>query len=294
MDARIKIVFIINPISGVGKKNSIPPLIERHLDHRRYSYTIEYTQHRGHGREIAQRLRNTVDAIVAVGGDGSVNEIGSALVGSTCALGIIPCGSGNGLARHAKIPLNHAKAIQRLNAFQREPIDTGLVNEHPFLGTCGFGFDAHIAHKFDTYHKRGFVSYIKLVLKEYRSYQPQHFTIHTSNGQFEKLTFLCAVANSSQFGNGFTISPLSDLQDGKFELIFLKSFPWLKAPQIAWRFFKGSIHKSKNFESVTFDNPVLISVPSGKRTALHVDGEALGEYNRFEITIRKKSLYLIL
>src|SRR5688500_5026283 len=117
MAGQKRILFIINPISGVGKKNTIPPLIHKKLDHSTFSHTVVYTEKRHHGHAIALAEKSNYDVIVAVGGDGSVNEIGSALVGSHCALAILPCGSGNGLARHAQIPLNLEGAIERINRF---------------------------------------------------------------------------------------------------------------------------------------------------------------------------------
>jgi diacylglycerol kinase (ATP) len=293
MTGKKKIVFIINPISGVGKKNTVPPLIEKHLDHSLFDYEVQYTQHRGHGRELAAALKNSADAIIAVGGDGSVNEIGSALIGSNCSLGIIPCGSGNGLARHAKVPLRFVDAIKRINTFNVQKIDTGKVNEHYFLGTCGFGFDAHVAQKFDEYHKRGFFSYIKLVLREYRNYTARHFVIEVNGKTLKRTAFMFSVANSSQFGNGFTISPLSDLQDGKFELIFLKAFPWYRVPGLARRFFNRSIHRSPLFESVIFENTATVYLENAGQTALHLDGEPVGISPTFHIQLLSKSLQII-
>lgn len=293
MGAKKNICFIINPISGVGKKNSIPPLIEKHLDHNKFSYQIEYTKHRGHGRELADSLKLNNDIIVAVGGDGSVNEIGSALIGSNCALAIIPCGSGNGLARHAQIPLNYAKAIQYINTASLKKIDVGSVNNHYFLGTAGFGFDGFIAKRFDEFHKRGFFSYVKLVLNEYKKYTPNLFEISTDHSTINKQALLCSVANSSQFGNGFTISPLSDLQDGKFEIIFLKPFKKRKVVGIALRFFRKTIHKSSSFESFEFENELKIKTKKGDLIYYHLDGEPFEKANEFIVRVHPKALNLI-
>ena len=127
MTDKKKILFIINPISGVGKKNIIPPLIEQHINADGFDYKIKYTEYRNHGHEIALEGKEQYNAIIAVGGDGSVNEIGSALVNSEAALGIIPCGSGNGLARHLKIPLKPADAIKRINLFNKTKISENIT-----------------------------------------------------------------------------------------------------------------------------------------------------------------------
>ncbi len=288
-----KILFIINPVSGVSKKNTIPTLIEKHLKNSSIEWQIRYTEKRQHGAAIAQEEACNYDAIVAVGGDGSVNEIGSALIGKACALGILPCGSGNGLARHLKIPLKLEKAIQQIATFNVIEIDTGLVNDRPFLGTCGFGFDAHIAKKFDTFGKRGFFSYAKLVIKEYNQYKTLRFTIRGKDIDEVRDVLLCSVANSSQFGNGFTISPTSHIQDGIFELVFLERFKWRVAPMLAFKFFSRSIHTSKHFKTLSFKNKITISLNAKEPHFYHIDGEPLLGNGEFNITIRPKSLKMI-
>jgi diacylglycerol kinase (ATP) len=293
MAGRKKILFIINPISGVGKKNKIPGLLEKYLNREKFDWEIEYTQKRKHGAEITKECRSQFDAIVAVGGDGSVNEIGSELINHECALGILPCGSGNGLARHLKIPLDISKAIQRIGEYQPIKIDTGKVNDKPFLGTCGFGFDAHVAHKFDTFGKRGLISYIKLVISEYAKYEMP--TIRISGKDFEEVknVILCSVANSAQFGNGFTISPNSDIQDGIFELVFLERFNWIKSPIIASKFFSRSIHTSKYFSRRDFSEDISIKIETSQPCVYHIDGEPFSDTNEFKLTIEPKSLTVI-
>ncbi|NOQ75697.1 MAG: hypothetical protein GQ574_27065 [Crocinitomix sp.] len=288
-----KILFIINPISGVGKKNTIPPLIATYLSADKFSWDIKYTEKRKHGAEIASTEKENYDAIIAVGGDGSVNEIGSALIGHKCALGIIPCGSGNGLARHLHIPLKVKGALQRIAEFNPFPIDTGLVNDKPFLGTCGFGFDAHVAEKFDSFGKRGFFSYARLVIREYNRYQAPTFKITGKDIEIEKEAVMCSIANSSQFGNGFTISPNSDIQDGIFELVLLDRFGWLKAPAVSRKFFSKSIQSSKYFSSVAFKEELNITIPESDSVSYHIDGESLRGDGNFKIQIQPKSLTLL-
>lgn len=288
-----KILFIINPISGIGQKDTIPALIKQHLSPQSFHCDIKHTEKRNHGAEIAMKARDKYDAIVAVGGDGSVNEMGSALIGHTCALGIVPSGSGNGLARHLRIPLQAEGAIQRIATFNRTEIDTGLVNETPFIGTCGFGFDAHIAEKFDNFGKRGFLSYARLVVSEYNRYQEASFKIKGKDIDIEKNAIMCSIANSSQFGNGFTISPNSDIQDGIFELVFLERFSWVKAPVITTKFFSKSIHTSKHFSSIAFKDEIQISIEEGQTLYYHIDGEPIEGSGEFTVKIKPKSLIII-
>ena len=165
---KTKILFIINPISGVGKKGDLPALIEKNIDKNLFDYQITMTEYRKHAKQLAyQSAMDGFDIVCAVGGDGSVHEVGTALIGTQTKLAIIPAGSGNGLARHLNIPLNIEKAIQNINEMNVLQMDTVLVNDKPFLNAGGYGFDAIIAKKFNDSTKRGFANYVKLVFKEF-------------------------------------------------------------------------------------------------------------------------------
>jgi len=293
LETKKKILFIINPISGVRKKNSIPDLIKKHLNSSVFDHQIEYTRYRNHAHEITLHQKNNYDAIIAVGGDGSVNEVASALVNSNCALGVIPCGSGNGFARHAEIPLKISNAIQRINQFLIQKIDTGTINNHFFVGTCGMGFDAHIAMAFDTYHKRGFLSYIRLVIRELKKYQSPVFIVDTGKEKVERKALFCSGANASQFGNGFTISPKSNLSDGKIELVFIEPVSKIKYLLLAARFFLKSIHQSKKFHVINFTDQIKISTKNNTEIPFHADGEPIGKAKNFTIQPAHHSLLLI-
>ncbi|MCG8577513.1 MAG: YegS/Rv2252/BmrU family lipid kinase [Flavobacteriales bacterium] len=288
-----KILFLVNPISGVGKKKVIPALIDKHFSSDEFQVDVIQTEYRNHGYEIALEQNSNYDCIVAVGGDGSVNEVGSALVDTNCALGIIPSGSGNGLARHLGIPLKIEEAILRIKAFNQMTMDVGKVNDKVFLGTCGFGFDAHIAKKFDDFHKRGFISYIRLVIKEYGSYKPPVFQFTSGDQQWEKELVMCSVANSSQFGNGFFISPNSNVSDGKFELVQIKRFAMLIAPFVVRRFFTKSINRSGYFSQNNLEQDFQIKIPSEEEVYYHVDGEPYCCKSTFNIQLLKQSLKII-
>ena len=140
------ILFILNPISGTVRKENISQLIERNINKELFSYDILYTEYAGHAEEIARKAAsNHVDVVVAVGGDGTVNEVARGIVQTDTALAIIPCGSGNGLARHLMLPMNAKQAIELINEMVVHRLDYGVVDNHPFLCTCGVGFDAFIA-----------------------------------------------------------------------------------------------------------------------------------------------------
>ncbi len=291
MSSQKNILFLINPISGIGRKNDLPKLIETHL--KNHKYEIRNTEYRKHGEEIAESEKNNFDAIIAIGGDGTVNEIAGALAGSNCSLGVIPAGSGNGLARHLKIPLNVKSAIERIDAFEPQLYDTGLVNDLFFAGTCGFGFDGYIAELFDKYPKRGFLSYAKLIAREYKKYEPLSYEIEVNGETIKSNALVCAVANSSQFGNGFTISPDSNMQDGQFELVLIEKFPFIETMAVGTRFFTQSIKNSKHFKSTDFNDSIHIKVNSTNKVFFHLDGEPHQTGNEFKITIKPRNLSII-
>jgi diacylglycerol kinase family enzyme len=204
-------------------------------------------------------------------------------------LAIIPTGSGNGLARHLKIPLKTALAIQNINQLNSLCMDTGLANDKPFLGVGGYGFDAFIAKRFDEYHIRGFWGYTQLIYEEYFSYNPRKMKIEI-NGEVIKGRFLlCSVANSSEFGNGFCISPKSTVVDGKMELVLLSKFSWFRTIGVLSRFFMKRIEGSnyiqiKPFEKVriTLEDPLA-----------HYDGEPFYVRNEINIQVVPKSLMVL-
>ena len=166
MAAKKKILFIMNPISGNAKKTGIPKIIETTLDTGLFDFEIEQTKYVGHACELAVKAKNNgYDAVVAVGGDGTVNDVAKALTHSETALGIIPCGSGNGLARHLMLPMDIAKAVEVINAFTIHDLDYGVINDIPFFCTCGMGFDAFISMKFAESGRRGPVTYLENILR---------------------------------------------------------------------------------------------------------------------------------
>ena len=171
-------------------KKDIPYLIEELLDKEQFDYSIRKTEYAGHAYEIAKESKEQgIDIVVAVGGDGTVNEVGRALVHSNTALGIIPTGSGNGLARHLLIPMKIKGAIQVLNDCEITDLDYGIINEHPFFCTCGVGFDAFISEKFAEAGKRGPITYLENILKEGLKYKPETYEIEAENGTIKKESF---------------------------------------------------------------------------------------------------------
>ncbi len=285
-----RIRFIINPISGGVKKAKVPQMIEEHLDHALFDYDIAITQYKQHAKSIAlESASEGIDIVCAVGGDGSVHEVGTALSGTKTLLAIIPTGSGNGLARHLKIPLKTAQAIKNINEMNCLCIDTGLANDKQFLGVGGYGFDAYIAKLFDEYHIRGFWGYAQLVYEEYFSYKPPKMKVFVNNEVIKDNYLLCSIANSSEFGNGFCISPKSVITDGKMELVLLRKFAWWRTMGVLGRFFFKKIEGSRYIKIIPFQKARIIL----EKPLAHYDGEPFNVRKEINIQVVPKNLNVL-
>jgi diacylglycerol kinase (ATP) len=264
-----KITFIVNPVSGTGKQKQLEDSIEKHLDHSRFDFVIQYTQSPGHATELAVNAAADSYLIVAVGGDGTINEVAKALINTSIPLGIIPCGSGNGLATHYGIPVKVDEAVKLINNGKIIITDTALINGVAYLSTAGVGFDAHIAQKFNQSKNRGFSSYAKLVLTEWVNFKPLHFKFSADGQKFERTAFLTTIANCSQFGNNAFIAPEAKTDDGKLNVTIVKPFPFWAVPGLLRRLFNKKIHLSPFVETFTAKE-IEIEQPS---ESVHYDGE---------------------
>ena len=234
IDMKRKIVFIINPHSGTDNKVRMPKLIEDNINREAFDYEIVFTEYAGHAADIAKDCASRgIDIVVAVGGDGTINEVARSIVHTDTALGIIPCGSGNGLARHLCIPLEPHKAIEIINKAKIELLDYGVINDLPFFCTCGMGFDAFISLKFAEAGKRGPLTYLENVLKEGLKYKPETYTVMDETGTKQYNAFLIACANASQYGNNAYIAPKATMTDGLMDVIIMEPFTAFDAPQIS-------------------------------------------------------------
>ncbi|MCL3778875.1 YegS/Rv2252/BmrU family lipid kinase [Prolixibacteraceae bacterium JC049] len=284
----MKLLAIINPISGTGKQKHIASLLNSVLDREKFDLTIKYTEYAKHGTELArQAISDGFDAVLAVGGDGTINEIAQALTHSKVALGIIPSGSGNGLARHMGIPMNSKKAIQWLNRAEVRPMDTLLINDHFSLNVAGIGFDAHISHVFAKMNSRGLVSYAKATWNSFFNYPEYQFTILQNGEQKSYSGFVLSICNSSQFGNNAHIAPNADISDGQVNLVVLKKPRWYQLPQLMLRSFTNTIDRSSLFTEIKGE-AFQVSYPSNEA---HVDGEPIVIEGKLNIKIQPASLY---
>jgi diacylglycerol kinase (ATP) len=286
-----KIRFIINPISGGKKKDNIEKIISAKIDHSCFNYDIKYTQYRFHAIEIAQNaIKEGFSIVVAIGGDGTVNEISKALINTEILFGIIPVGSGNGLARFLKIPLNIEKAINIINKGKSIKIDSIKINDDYFVNMAGVGFDALISHLFATSEKRGFTSYVRLILKEFYKYKPQTYQLIVDNKPLEIDAFLISFANSSQFGNNAHIAPTAEINDGLIDICILKKFSWWKSIILVILMYSKKLTRSKYY-NVIKTHEVEITWP--ERLQMHIDGDPVAFDSIVKIKIVPDSLNII-
>lgn len=265
------ILFIINPISGGKKKVQIPALIDTYLDKDKFNANYSFTEYAGHAGELAEEAGNkNFDIIVAVGGDGTINEIAAKVMQLGKVLGIIPFGSGNGLARFLKIPMNTKKAIQLINDYNLLTIDTAILNDRFFFNMAGMGFDAHISSVFAGNKSRGLNGYVELGLKEIMDYKAQRYQIEIDGTAYQRDAVVLSIANSSQYGNNVHISPKSSLVDGLLDVCIIKPFPMYKLPMLAYQMISATTHKSDMVEIISGKK---IKITRKQEDSVHVDGE---------------------
>jgi len=290
-DQRRHILVIINPISGTGKKERIPRLIDTVVDHDRNDVSIIMTEYPGHAHELAKMaVENHFDIVVAVGGDGTVNEVGSALCGTDTAMAIVPTGSGNGLARHLRISMNASRALQVLNDGVVGAFDYCTVNGKPFFCACGMGFDATVSEKFSNEGTRGFITYVKTALTEYINYKPQEYLIDIDGAKLREKAFVIACCNAAQYGNNAYIAPRATMQDGLIDVTVMHPFNVIESPIIGARLFLRQLGHDHH-----------VSIYRGKRVVIerrrddiiHIDGDPVTMPARVVIENESRGIHFL-
>lgn len=278
---KTKIAFIINPNSGTGKKENLPLLIQKQLDASLFEPEIVFSKFRGEGTKLAKGFVDKgFNVVVAVGGDGTVNEIAQSLIHTNCTLGIIPIGSGNGLARHLGIPMNTKKAIEQLNHSEPIYIDYGLVNNKPFFCTCGTGFDAYVSTEFAKGHKRGIMRYLEKIITGYFSYKSQTYHLQGNGIDLKTKAFVLTFANASQWGNNAYIAPQASVQDGKMDISIMSNFPIIAIPTLALQLFTKTINNDLFMTTLRSEEITLMREEPGP---FHYDGEPYEEGKEIQI-----------
>ena len=286
-----RIVYIVNPVSGTSNKKTIVEYIESTVDASKFDIEIYYTKSAGDGAIKAKEYANNgFDKIVAVGGDGTVNEIARGLIQTNAALGIIPLGSGNGLARHLKIPLNYQKANDIVLHGDIITSDYGLLNGKPFFCTAGMGFDAQVGHRFAKIGRRGIITYAQASFLEYFNYRAQSYKITIDGKTFSRQAFLITFANASQWGYNAYISPDASLNDGMVDMVIISPFPFVKVPLIGFQVFTKSIYHSDNMEVFRIKKATIEREKSGY---IHIDGDSMRDKNVLNVEAVAGNLKII-
>ena len=291
MNENKKVFFIINKFSGTGYQDSIEGRIIDECAALNYGCTIQHTQSRGHATQLAQQaVDENFDMVFAVGGDGTVNEVAQGLIGSGITMGILPKGSGNGLARHLGIPMKFASALKLMTSPQVINMDTMYINGKLSVNVSGIGFDGHVAGMFGKDGKRGLAGYTKLVLKEFLSYKELEAQVVVDGTKHHTSSFIIALANSSQFGNNARVAPLASVCDELIDVCFIKKIPFSHVIGFATKMFSGTLDKSS---LVKIHKGKNISIVFSKAVAFHIDGEPQEPAKEFDVHIDPGQLRMI-
>lgn len=286
-----RIVFVINLVSGTGDKTAIPNLIDEVLDKDRFEYEIAVTEYAGHASEIATRAKDDgVDIVAAVGGDGTVNEVARAIVHSGTALGIVPSGSGNGLARHLLLPMNARKAIELINICEIRDLDYGVINGYPFFCTCGMGFDAFVSMKFAEAGKRGPITYVENVLREGLKYKPETYVLEDESGTYKYKAFLISCANASQYGNNAYIAPQASMSDGLMDVIIMEPFDVFEAPQISIDMFNKTLDMNSKIKTFRCRK---LHIHRSNAGVIHYDGDPVTTGEDIDVELKPGGIKMI-
>ena len=276
-----EIWFIINFFSGTIQNEKKRVIVE---EINKYPYTVIFeTQYPKHAAELAQKaIEAGVKRVVAIGGDGTLNEVGSILRGSDVLMGIVPIGSGNGLARHLKIPLNPIMAIKKALLGNGFLIDTCTINEIPFFCTAGVGFDAQVAFDFSKKKSRGFITYIITSIQSFFVYKVAEYQVFVEEKNINVNAFAITFANASQYGNDAVVAPDSKIDDGLIDLVILRKFPIFASIFIAFRLFSDSFSRSKY---VTTIKGTAFKIKAAGNLIIHFDGEPM-QLNTNELIVK--------
>ncbi len=289
----MRVRAILNPRAGVRTRKT-----REAVERGRPSWTdyaVSLTEAAGHATELAcEAVAAGADLVVAVGGDGTVNEVARGLLGTPAALGVVPVGSGNGLARALRIPLRPEAALAALEAGDRRRIDVGFVNGRPFLNVAGVGFDAAVGHAFHESgrrgRRRGLLGYLRLCLAELRTYRPPRLVVEVGAERVELSAFVVTFANGPQYGSAAVINPGARLDDGRLEIVLFESGPWWRLLLAAPRLFLGGVERSPASRCLAGDAALVTAATAAP---VHCDGDPAGLAERIEVRLERRALDVV-
>lgn len=284
-------LFIVNPISGGKKKTGFEKRALAELDAAFYDARFAITDYPGHAQELArQAISEGVDIVVAVGGDGTINEVASALNGTAIPLGIIPEGSGNGLALYLGVPLNERAALRRLSREDFMVIDSGTINGLPFFNMAGIGFDASVSDRFANANLRGPIGYLKAIVTELSTYKPSRYSLVIDGRSYDREAFMISVANSPQYGNNAYVAPQASVTDGILDVCIIHRFPLYTFPMMLFHLFNKTADQSEYVEIIPGKR---VRITRQTADAVHVDGEPKEMGTVLDIAVDPASLRII-
>ncbi len=282
-----RILFIVNPNAGKKKSEVIIDLIHAELPSD-LKYEVLIWKNKDDFSEISSRIKSRdFSDVVAAGGDGTVNRVAQELIGTGICLGIIPLGSGNGLARSLALSMNVKQCLQQIISGRSALIDSGTVNGHAFFCTAGTGFDAHIGHLFASSLRRGFRSYVQIIAREILRYKARTYVLHLNGMTLRRKAFLITVANAGQYGNDFYIAPQASLCDGKFHVVILHPFNVFKLPGLLSYIIRRKAYRSGCIETVVCD---ALRIEREAEESVHFDGEPVLEDAKLVFEMQPASL----
>jgi YegS/Rv2252/BmrU family lipid kinase len=285
----LRYLFLLNPVAGVGGRRDFLQMIRDACLEKNVAYKILFTRCPGDAKKIILKKFDKFDVFVAVGGDGTMNEVASALAGTTGIMGLIPAGSGNALGRELGLSMKPEKAIRQLLNGHTTRIDTGLVNGRRFMNVCGLGFDDHVARCFAKATSRGPIPYFTSVMKEFFSYQAETYEVETEGTTTYHTAFVLTLANTSQYGNNAYIAPQASVKDGVLDFCALKPFGFFGALGLGFRLFNKTIDRSNKCSYFKTQKVTI----RGKNLNFHVDGEPVNNSDPLEISIDPLSLNIV-
>jgi diacylglycerol kinase (ATP) len=289
----VKVRAILNPRAGVAALGTREAVERGRLSWEDYATVL--TRSPGHATELAREAAaDGADVVLAVGGDGTVNEVARGLVGTATALGIVPVGSGNGLARALRLPLRPAEALAALEGGQIRPIDVGRLNGRLFLNVAGTGFDAHIGQAFHEHGqrggRRGLLGYVRLSLRELAAFRPRPLAVDCGGERLEATPFVVTVANGPQYGSGAVVNPGGRLDDGRFELVVFDHGPVLRLLLAAARMFAGGVERTRGYRRLS---AAAATITAGDPLAVHADGDPVEPASRLDVAIVPRALRVV-
>lgn len=292
-DIKKRVLFIVNPVSGVNqsRKTILADVVSAQLNSNDFDCEIKLSESTGHVRELSRAAADDgVDIIVAVGGDGTVNQVAKGLIGSKSILALVPAGSGNGLARHLGIPLDIEKSIQLIGQAKTQLIDTVNMNDDLFVSIAGVGFDALVAKRFSKGTRRGFFSYLRIITKEYTWYRPRKYKLEIDGIEYVRQALFVSFANTNQFGYNTIISPDALIDDGLVDVCIVKKVPMLYAPKVVGLLLARRISKSGFVEIIRAKS---VKLSRNKNRVVNIDGEPVKLAKDLHIEVNPLSLRVI-